>query len=57
METGAGTSVAPIALPNTTDEEKAALKEAEADVDAGLESIEADLEELEDIVAGNLVTQ
>ena len=34
--------------PTCSDEEKAALKEAEADVDAGLASIEADLEELED---------
>ena len=39
--------------PTCSDEEKAALKEAEADVDAGLASIEADLEEFEDLVAGN----
>ena len=39
--------------PTCSDEEKMALNEAEADVDEGLAAIEADLEELQDLVAGN----
>ena len=39
--------------PTCSAEEKVALNEAEADVDEGLAAIEADLEELQDLVAGN----
>ena len=40
--------------PTCSDEEKVALKAAEADVDAGLALIEAALEEFEDLVVGKI---